>query len=59
MEGSNTNLQKPGSLKYTIINEKNSINNKTNSNKVVEIKKDLFNSNEKIKISQKKTAENI
>ena len=59
IEGSNAILQNPGNLKYTIINGKNSVSNKTNSNKVVEtVKKDLFNSSDKININQKNSEEN-
>ena len=60
IEGSNAVLQNPGNLKYTIINGKNNVSNKTNSNKVVEtVKKDLFNSSEGIKISQNNSNVNI
>ena len=49
IEGSNTILQNPGNLKYTIINGKNNVSN-AKSNKVVEtVKKDLFSSSGKIK----------
>ena len=63
MEGSNAILQNPGNLKYTIINGHNNVNinnvsnnlsNNKNSTIVETVKKDLFNSSDKLLINNNK-----
>ena len=51
IEGNNAILQNPGSLQYTIISGKNNVSNNINNTVTEKVKKDLFNSSEKLKMN--------
>ena len=63
IEGNNAILQNPGNLKYTIISGKNNISsnisNNKNNNVTETVKKDLFNSSEKLKMNNNQIDQKI